>query len=164
MEGLSNTFKKLQKLNRWLIGAILVGIVVVVFLQTFCRFVIFKSLTWSEELSRFLFVALIALGINLATTDHLFVRIEIIDNYVKGKASFILSMVRRILATIVSFMFVYSSWKMIAIGHAETRPAMLIPMGIMYGIVFIGFLLNGISIIIDTYEYVEGYEAKEEKA
>ena len=69
MEKITAVFKKLQKANSILIGAALLAMVAVVFLQTFCRFVIFRSLTWSEELSRYLFVAIIALGINLATTN-----------------------------------------------------------------------------------------------
>lgn len=90
MEKITAAFKKLQKANSVLIGAALLAMIAVVFLQTFCRFVIFRSLTWSEELSRYLFVAIIALGINLATTKHMFVRIEIIDGYLKGKALLVL--------------------------------------------------------------------------
>ena len=84
MEKFAAVFKKVQKINKAIIGAVLLLMIGVVFLQTFCRFVIFKSLTWSEELSRYLFVALIVLGINLAATDHLFVRIELIDGYFSG--------------------------------------------------------------------------------
>ena len=90
MEKFAAAFKKVQKINKAIIGAVLLLMIGVVFLQTFCRFVIFKSLTWSEELSRYLFVALIVLGINLAATDHLFVRIELIDGYLKGKAQYVM--------------------------------------------------------------------------
>ena len=61
MEKFAAAFKKVQKINKAIIGAVLLLMIGVVFLQTFCRFVIFKSLTWSEELSRYLFVALIVL-------------------------------------------------------------------------------------------------------
>ena len=64
----------------------------VVFYGHFADLLYLKSLTWSEELSRYLFVALIVLGINLAATDHLFVRIELIDRYLKGKATVLLDL------------------------------------------------------------------------
>ena len=81
MQGVKKVFSKVQKVNTFVIGLALLAIILVVFLQTFCRFVIFRSLPWSEELSRYLFVAVIVLGVNLAITKHVFVRIEIIDNY-----------------------------------------------------------------------------------
>ncbi len=145
-------FKKVQKVNSFIIAAALLAMVAVVFLQTFCRFVIFKSLTWSEELSRYLFVAIIALGINLATTKHLFVKIEIIDGYLKGKGLFWMSLVRKAIAMYVSLVFVYSGYELIKIGGYQISPAMSIPMSLLYAIIFIGFVLNAIAIIVDIYE------------
>lgn len=145
-------FKKVQRVNSFIIGAALLTMVAVVFLQTFCRFVIFKSLTWSEELSRYLFVALIALGINLATTKHLFVRIEIIDSYLKGKGLFIMNLIRKAIAMYVSLVFTYSGYELIKIGGYQISPAMGIPMSLLYAIIFIGFILNAIAIIVDIYE------------
>lgn len=152
MEKFAAGFKKVQKVNSIIIAAALLAMVAVVFLQTFCRFVIFKSLTWSEELSRYLFVAIIALGINLASTQHLFVRIEIIDGFLKEKALFVLNVIRKAIAMFVSFVFVYSGFKLIQIGSYQVSPAMSIPMSILYAIIFIGFILNAIAIVIDTYE------------
>lgn len=159
MEKFTAGFKKVQKVNSILIGAALLLMVGVVFLQTFCRFVIFKSLTWSEELSRYLFVAVIALGINLASTQHLFVRIEIIDGYLKGKALFFINVIRKAVAMYVSFIFVYSGYELIKIGGYQVSPAMGIPMSILYGIIFAGFVLNAIALIVDTWEQF----AKKEK-
>ena len=111
MEKFAAVFKKVQKINKAIIGAVLLLMIGVVFLQTFCRFVIFKSLTWSEELSRYLFVALIVLGINLAATDHLFVRIELIDGYLKGKAQYVMDVIRKGIAAAfkISFCLFFSA-------------------------------------------------------
>ena len=110
------------------------------------------SLTWSEELSRYLFVALIVLGINLAATDHLFVRIELIDGYLKGKAQYVMDLIRKAVAIYVSLIFMYSGYGLIEIGGYQISPAMGIPMSILYGIMFIGFILNCIALIVDTWE------------
>jgi len=152
MEKFAAGFKKLQKVNSFAIGAALLLMMGVVFLQTFCRFVIFKSLTWSEELSRYLFVAVIALGINLASTKHMFVRIEIIDGYLKGKALFIMNVVRKAIAMYVSFIFVHSGYELIKIGSYQVSPAMSIPMVVLYGIIFVGFVINALALIVDTWE------------
>lgn len=152
MEKITSVFKKVQKANSILIGAALLAMIAVVFLQTFCRFVIFRSLTWSEELSRYLFVAIIALGINLASTKHLFVRIEIIDGYLKGKALLVLDMIRKMAAMYVSLVFVYSGYRLIRIGGYQVSPAMGIPMSFLYGIIFLGFIMNALAVIVDIYE------------
>ena len=152
MEKITAVFKKLQKANSILIGAALLAMVAVVFLQTFCRFVIFRSLTWSEELSRYLFVAIIALGINLATTKHMFVRIEIIDGYLKGKALLVLNVIRRTIAMYVSLVFVYSGYRLIQICGYQVSPAMAIPMSFLYGIIFLGFVMNVLAVAVDIYE------------
>ena len=132
MEKFAAVFKKVQKINKAIIGAVLLLMIGVVFLQTFCRFVIFKSLTWSEELSRYLFVALIVLGINLAATDHLFVRIELIDGYLKGKAQYVMDVIRKGIAIYVSLILMYSGYGLIEIGGYQISPAMGIPMSLLY--------------------------------
>lgn len=121
-------------------------------MQTFCRFVIFRSLPWSEELSRYLFVAVIVLGVNLAITKHMFVRIEIIDNYLKGTAAVVMNLARRFVMIFVNIVFVYSSYELIIIGGYQTSPAMRLPMSFLYGIIFIGFILNVIASLIDLYD------------
>ena len=161
MEKFAKEFKKIQQVNKAVIGFGLLMMIAVVFLQTFCRFVIFKSLTWSEELSRYIFVATIALGINLASTDHLFVRIEIIDSYLKGKAKYIVSLIRKGIAIYVSAIFMYSGFGLIKIGAYQLSHAMGIPMSIIYGIIFVGFVLNFVSLIVDAWE--EFGKVEEEK-
>ena len=107
MKGIKSVFIKMQRINTVIISLALLAMVGVVFLQTFCRFVIFRSLSWSEELSRYLFVTLIVLGVNLAITNHLFVRIEIIDNYLKGTAAVMMNLIRKFIMIYVN---IDSNW------------------------------------------------------
>lgn len=76
----SNWFTKLQKFIMGLNGVILMAIMVVVFAQTFTRYVVFYSIPWSEEASRYLYVALTLLGVNLAVTKNQLVNIDLIDH------------------------------------------------------------------------------------
>lgn len=163
MKKFISVFRTLQSAVRHVLAAALVIMVVVVFLQTMVRaFPFLPSLTWSEELSRYLFVIIIVLGINIATTDHLFVRIEIIDNYLKGTARYVMDIVRKLIAIFVSIIFVYSSWRLIQIGGYQVSPAMSIPMWALYGIIFVGFVLNVVAVFIDTYEQFTGTPPEKE--
>lgn len=155
MEHFAQVFKRLQNVVSKIIGAALLVMMIVVFAQIVCG--MFKmSLSWSEELSRYLFVGLIALGINLASTKHIFVRIEIIDSYLKGGAAFVLDVARKLIAMYVSFVFVYSGWELIEIGGYQVSPAMSVPMSVLYGIIFLGFLLNAAALVVDVWEQYTG--------
>lgn len=155
MEHFAQIFKRLQNVVSKIIGAALLVMMIVVFAQIVCG--MFKmSLSWSEELSRYLFVGLIALGINLASTKHIFVRIEIIDSYLKGGAAFVLDVARKLIAMYVSFVFVYSGWELIEIGGYQVSPAMSVPMSVLYGIIFLGFLLNAAALVVDVWEQYTG--------
>ena len=75
---------RLQGLINWIIGLALMLLLTVILLQTFFRYVVFYSLHWSEELSRYLFVVMILLGVNIGITRDNFVRIDLIDNFLPG--------------------------------------------------------------------------------
>ena len=70
-------------------------------------------------------------------------------------------MIRKAVAIFVSVIFMYSGFKLIEIGGYQISPAMGIPMSILYGIVFIGFVMNFLALVVDTWE--EFGKAKEEK-
>ena len=89
------------------------------------------------------------------------VRIEIIDSYLKGKAKYIVSLIRKGIAIYVSAIFMYSGFGLIKIGAYQLSPAMGIPMSIIYGIIFVGFVLNFVSLIVDAWE--EFGKVEEEK-
>lgn len=162
MEKARKIFSKIQSMNNKLIGLALLAMILIVFMQTFFRFVIFKSLTWSEELSRYLFVVLIVLGVNIAITKHMCVRIEIIDNFLKGNALKVMNIIRKFIMLTVNMIFVYSSYKLIIIGGYQTSPAMGIPMSILYTIILIGFVMNVIASIFEIYDAC--IEEQEEEA
>ena len=152
MQKIRKGFEKFQQFNTLLVSVVLLLMVGVVFLQTFCRFVIFQSLSWSEELSRYLFVVIIVLGMNLAISKHLFVRIEIIDHYLKGKAKMVMNVVRQLIMMFTNMIFVYSAYKLIIVGGYQTSPAMGMPMSILYALIFVGYILNVVAGFFDLYD------------
>ena len=79
MEKVKQIFEKLQKIVNGIIGLMLIAIMVIIFVQTFTRYVVFYSIPWSEEASRYLFVGMILLGVNIGISQDLMVRIDLID-------------------------------------------------------------------------------------
>ena len=84
MESLRQIFNTVQSVSKAIIALCMIAMMVVIFAQTSTRYLIFYSIPWSEEVSRYLYVALTLLGLNLAITSKQLVRIDIIDNYLKG--------------------------------------------------------------------------------
>lgn len=85
MEKAKCIFEKVQRIVNGIIGLMLIAIMVIIFVQTFTRYVIFYSIPWSEEASRYLFVGMILLGINMGISQNLMVRIDLIDNFLRQK-------------------------------------------------------------------------------
>lgn len=104
-------FKSIQSWVMRLNAVILILIMSIVFIQTVTRYVVFYSIPWSEEASRYLYVALTLLGVNIAVTENQFVSIDLIDNILSKKNKQRLEFIRQLLAFIIASVFFYGSVK-----------------------------------------------------
>lgn len=155
MEKVKQIFEKLQNIVNGIIGLMLIAIMVIIFVQTFTRYVVFYSIPWSEEASRYLFVGMILLGVNIGISQDLMVRIDLIDNFLNDKVKKGLEIGRQMIALVISLIFFYSTFGMIRIGGYQMSPALRLPMNIMYGILCIGFLLAVIAVIFKLADIVK---------
>lgn len=154
MDNIIKKFEKIQNAISGIIGIALIGIMCIVLIQTLTRHVIFYSLPWSEELSRYLFVIMIMLGINIAVSKDMMVRIDMVDNLLSERAKRILKIGQNIIALLIATIFFYSSIDLVSNGFVQKSSAMQIPMSTVYVFVSIGFLLTMISIIFKIIEAV----------
>ena len=145
-------FKSIQSWVMRLNAVILILIMSIVFIQTVTRYVVFYSIPWSEEASRYLYVALTLLGVNIAVTENQFVSIDLIDNILSKKNKQRIEFIRQLLAFIIASVFFYSSFGMIEIGGYQMSPALRLPMNVMYGIVSLGFGLTVLAILFQMKE------------
>lgn len=152
MNGILTVYKKIQNILNIITGITLMLIMGVILLQTFTRYVVFHSLPWSEELSRYLFVVMILFGINIGISQDMMVRIDLIDSFLGKKAKQAFEYGRLVLSLAVSCGFFYSTIDMIKIGSYQVSPAMQIPMSSMYVVLFVGFLFATLSIIVKAIE------------
>ena len=159
MENLRQIFNTVQNVSKAVIGICMIVMMVVIFVQTSTRYLIFYSIPWSEEVSRYLYVALTLLGLNLAITSKQLVRIDIIDNYLKGNSLKTLNIVRAALSVIITATFFYSSFGMIDVSQFQSSPALGMSMQIMYSIIGIGFLLSAVAAIFELYDAFKATDA-----
>lgn len=149
MEAFRNIFNKVQCFSKHLIAVCMVVMMTVIFVQTMTRYVVFYSIPWSEELSRYLYVTLTLMGVNLAVTSKQLVRIDIIDNFVKGNT---LNVIRCALAFVITVIFFYSSFGMIDVSQYQHSPALGISMQVMYVILGFGFLMSAVACLFELVD------------
>ncbi|MUK36520.1 TRAP transporter small permease subunit [Aliivibrio fischeri] len=129
------------------------SLIILCFLQILFRFVFNFSLSWTEELSRYVFIALVYISASLAVIRGAHVRVEVIDNYIKGAN-------KRILDTVIDLSFAIF---MIYIGYygieitietldvEQTTPALGWSSGWVYAVFPFSFYLISLRLIQRAY-------------
>lgn len=152
---MTKLFDRLQKLVEAALAIMLAVMMCVVFAQTFTRYIVFHSIPWSEELSRFLFVGIIVLGINLGISRNQMVRIDILDNYLGGKAVRYAEIIRNLIGLVMNGAFAYSTFDLIKIGQMQKSPSLQLPMSVMYILLLVGFVLACVSILFKIVQLIQ---------
>lgn len=156
LSAIDKFFRAFQKVLLALISAALLIMMAVIFVQVFTRYVIFYSLPWSEELSRYLFVFIVIVGINIAVTQDKLIKIDAIQNLiktVKGRAG--ISLMHAVVGAIACILIASYAVDLFPVGRVQKSPAMRIPMIIMYSVVFGGYVLSTIALILKAIEHIK---------
>lgn len=143
-------FEKVQSFIFNLNAGILLVIMLIILAQTLGR-VVHLSIPWSEEASRYLFVVMILLGINIGISKNLMVRIDMIDNFLPLELKKAFNIARELIALIVAGILAQSCWPLIRIGRFQKSPALQLPMNIIYSVVALGFILAVCSVLFRLY-------------
>lgn len=159
MDRAISVFKFSQKILGIIISLMLIGMVVVICMQTFCRTVIFRSIPWSEELSRYFFVWITVLGSSLAISQKLLVKIDVIDQKLKEITVWKLEHFRLLLGLIMQVVYCYSACLMIPVGAFQKSAALKLPMQYMYLIIAIGFFFSIMAVLAEFVYLRRGKDA-----
>ncbi len=127
------------------IGVVLIlTISVVLSIQVFMRYVMGASLSWSEELARYLFIWLIYIGISYGAKVMRHIKIDAGLFLFPKKIRPYIVITGDILFLIFSITVVIYSSKLIQrqIMIGQTSPAMNIPMALVYAAPAVGFALT----------------------
>lgn len=131
----------------------LVFTVVIIFAQVVMRYVFKNSLSWSEELARYIFLYQIWLGASFAVKRKRHLRIEIIKTKLSPKNRVIFDTLALTIWLIFSIFLAYMSFNLTVIifQRGQLSPAMRIPMGYAYLSVPLGSGLMAIRLIQQLY-------------
>jgi len=155
-------FNKIQYCVNAVTGAMLVALCLMTFIQVIMRFVFRHALSWSEELTRYLFVWIVFLGVNLGIRDNIEIRLDIIDAIVKGKAMKVIRILRYILTVVVICGALFASFYLVKVGRLAKSPTMQIPMYLVYIVFPVGFTLDVVEVIRKIVQEIKSWNDPED--
>ncbi|HJA05911.1 MAG TPA: TRAP transporter small permease [Candidatus Mediterraneibacter pullicola] len=138
-----------EYLEETLLVAALAAMAVIMGIQVFSRYVLGASLSWSEELTRYIFIWAGFLSVSYCTKKCISIKIEqFVALFPKrGKAMF--KVVNHTLELILFCYLLPFAWKylMSAVANGQTSPAMGIPMYFVQAAPLVGFALCAVRVL-----------------
>lgn len=112
----------------YLMVALLIGILALVFTNIICRVIFLSPITWSEELARIMFIWVVFLGLSYSTLYEKHIRITFIANALFKKKAGIVLNILIYLITLAIFVWVFvTGLEYIEYCSVIKTPAMQLP-------------------------------------
>jgi TRAP-type C4-dicarboxylate transport system permease small subunit len=146
--------RRLVWANRFVVGALMLAMTLLVFANVVLRYLFGNSLPWVEELTRYMMIWLAYLGAGLALRAGTHVAVEILQDVMPEPAvtalrSVIAALVVVFLAAVAWYGFAYAQFAM-----RQTSAVLRLPLGLVYLGVPIGCTLMGIHLLLDLRRYL----------
>lgn len=146
----------------WLTFALFWAMSVAVFLQFFTRYVLNDSFAWTEEIATYCLVAIVFVGSAMCVRLNRHIQVDILFRFLPAIPA-------RVLATAIDVLrivfFTYGAWlvwQFMSIVGDEEMTTIHVPKNLIYGIVFLGFLLmSARSIQVAWLDWRRGFSALE---
>lgn len=137
---------------------------ILIFVQVVMRKVFSNSLSWSEELARYLFIWLIYLGISYGAKIRKHIKIDAGLKLFPKKMRPYIVIVGDIFFFLFAIYIIYTGYKYVSMQAAYNKmsPALGIPYKFVYAAPMVGFLLTSIRQIQTIVYRVKSFKSGEE--
>lgn len=138
-----------EYLEEVLLAAALAAMAVIMGVQVFCRYVLGASLSWSEELTRYIFIWTGFLSVSYCTKKCISIKIEQFVALFPRRGKAVFKVVNHTFELILFVYLLPFAWKylMSAVENGQTSPAMGIPMYLVQAAPLAGFALSAIRVL-----------------
>jgi TRAP-type C4-dicarboxylate transport system permease small subunit len=134
--------------------AVLVAVMVLlVFTNVLTRYVFHVSIAWSEEIARFLFIVVVAVGavIAMARDEHL--SVEFFSYFNSPILNRVLKIISLIFVALALGIIVFGGTQLVRLGMAHPAPVTGIPLGFVYLVVVVS-MASMLAIVIFKLLYL----------
>jgi TRAP-type C4-dicarboxylate transport system permease small subunit len=137
-ELLGKTEKALNKMIILFTGTILFSLAIIISIQVFCRYILENSLTWSEEITKYMMVwmVFIAVGYVLGKRGHS--NIDLVTSKLSPKLRLIVDKCNSVLLICFSCIIIRYGINFVSFGARQKSSALTIPMDYIYVSIPIG--------------------------
>lgn len=121
---------------------LMMAMMTVIFAQVVARYALGNSLSWSEEVGRYIFVWITFLGMVVAFKAGAHVALDIVLQKLCGKTRKMLRSVNCVLILVLAVGLFFSSLELMELGAMQESPALELPMNWVYSVIPVsGFLM-----------------------
>ena len=143
----------INKVTIKIIALLSFAIFVSLVLQVFFRFVVNASLSWSEEVARYLTIWMVFLGVSIGVRRQSLIAVEVVVQSVRPRVRRVFRLVVAILTIIFSVYLIVYGGMLVTEADTEISIALQMPMWIAYFALLAGgvlSLMNAIAVMIET--------------
>ena len=116
----------------WACGILMFGMMSVIFAQVVARYVMHQSLSWSEEVGRYIFVWISFLGLAAAFKSGSHVALDLLTKSLKRTPRRVLEFVNGALVVVLASALLISGIRLLEFGMRQRSSALDIPMALVY--------------------------------
>lgn len=142
MSNIFHTLEKIEKVIRKTVlgitGAGMVLITAIIFVQVICRYVLQSSLSWSEELTRYLMIWIVFLGSGYVLGIGAHSNMDIVSSKLPEHVKNIVDKGISLLLVVFSLVIIRYGCSMVLVGAAQKSSALHLPMSLVYLAIPIG--------------------------
>lgn len=152
-----------NQLEAHLLVCSLIFTVILVFFQVILRYVFGSSLSWSEELARYIFIWQIWLGTSVAQRDNSHVRIEVLGGAEEGRRKDMIRIISDVIWLVFCLLLVKYGFELVASIQRRglISAAMRMPMYLVYLSLPVSQLAVSIRIIGELWQKIRGLKNSE---
>jgi TRAP-type C4-dicarboxylate transport system permease small subunit len=133
-----------------------------VILQFFTRYVLNDSLAWTEEIATYCLVAVVFVGSAMCVRMGRHIHVDFLFRYLPAGLARVLATSIDALRTAFFAYTAYLVWRFMEIVEGETMTTITLPKNLIYGCVFVGFILMFVrSVQVSIENWRRGYSILE---
>lgn len=144
--------KILDKILSFITVCLYMAMILVVLLQIGARYIPSLTLSWTEELTRFIFIFIICLGAPLSLKYNSFADVDLVYEKFPLKVKKICYFLIFALIALFNIVVIFSGYKFVVLGKRSVSPALHWPMFIHHSSVF---LLGIFSLFYSTLKIIK---------
>ena len=138
----------IQRISYAVAAFCMFAVILLIFINVLCRYVFSFSISWSEEMTRYMFIGTLFFTLNIMVSQNAALRVDILDNFIHNQRSkHILNLITYVLTVVALIVFTLSGVMLVQAGLTSVSPSMHIPMWIIYAMMPLGYFLALIEVL-----------------